>query len=115
MQELFGGLSRDELWPKLDLNAPGQLSEAQQAMRRSAINIPAFQFNGEFDPDHDTETSPAILTSDMVPEDMGPAPEPSPETEGKPKPRLVPPLAALILVALGAAAGSLITWFLVSR
>jgi serine/threonine protein kinase len=115
MQELFGGLSRDDLWPKLDLNAPGQLSEAQQAMRRSAINIPAFQFNGEFDPDQESETSPAILTSDLVPEDMEPAPPASVDQENPPKPRSPTLLLAVLLMVAGGALGSLVTWLLVSR
>ena len=42
MQETFEGLSRDELWPRLDLTAPGQLTEAQEVLRRTLWNLPAF-------------------------------------------------------------------------
>ncbi len=42
LQELFSGLSRDDLWPKLDLTAPGQLSEADEALRRATLGLPVF-------------------------------------------------------------------------
>ena len=114
MQDLFKGLSRDELWPELDLNAPGQLSEAQQAMRRSSINIPAFQFDGEFDPD--VETSPAFPTTSPVPQELDPLPpEPKPENAAPDRTSFLGPILALILVAAGAAGGAVITWLLMSR
>ena len=42
LQELFAGLSRDDLWPKLDLTVPGQLSEADEALRRATMGLPVF-------------------------------------------------------------------------
>lgn len=42
MQDTFKGLTKDELWPKLDLTAPGQLTEAQEVLRRSLWSLPAF-------------------------------------------------------------------------
>ncbi len=42
LDELFAGANRDELWPKLDLTAPGELSEADEALRRATLKLPEF-------------------------------------------------------------------------
>ena len=106
MKHLFSGLNRDELWPRLDLDAPGQLTEAQQAMRRSRLNLPAFSMEGEFDPSD--ETSPAMAPSSPSADE---AAKPS-RKKGK---RRWWPLVAVLLVAAGAAAGALVTALLMSR
>ncbi len=42
LDELFAGTDRNDLWPKLDLTAPGQLSEADEALRRATMKLPLF-------------------------------------------------------------------------
>ncbi|MCD6500165.1 MAG: serine/threonine protein kinase [Deltaproteobacteria bacterium] len=42
LSDLFHGVARDDLWPKLDLTEPGKRTEADEALRRATLNLPAF-------------------------------------------------------------------------
>lgn len=96
LQRLFTGVSRDDLWPRLDLNAPGQLTEAQQAIRRTLVNLPAFsQEEPEFE--GNGISGPAALLPH----------------EKKPPPRRGPSLPWIIgLLAFGALLGAVVTFLL---
>lgn len=101
LTEVFEGLDRDELWPRLDLTAPGQLSEAQEALRRTLWNMPAFSEQDPPDqPDRMSEKK------DDVAERMRPSEKKASARSG------LSPLIAAALVAAGAVAGAAVTAFL---
>ncbi len=69
MQQTFKGLSKDELWPKLDLTAPGQLTEAQEVLRRSLWNLSAFS-DGDPTEGESEEDQSEDQSSESKPDDL---------------------------------------------
>jgi serine/threonine-protein kinase len=109
LTDIFSGLDRNELWPRLDLTAPGQLSEAQEALRRTLWNLPAFS---EQDPPEQQEHIGSRKLYD--PEN---ARENGSRIEPKKQKTIVrkktSPWLAVLFLIVGAAVGALATvgWF----